>query len=182
MSADAFQRFEVWFGAIFLGLGLLALLLSATLYAAIRRSPRHWPLRWAYLGAPLGIGVIFSLVGGSFAGYGLWQFGIEQRILANGTTVRAVVTEVEQTYTRVNGRYLWRVRYQYADGNGAAHWGASGLLDIREAQTWRPGDQAFVRYDPAQPSTSIWLGREDRAADAPRLPLMPPRLAALGYT
>lgn len=163
MSVDAFQRFEVWFGCIFLGLGLLALLIAGVLYAVLARSARFWPLRWAFLGAPLGIGMIFSVMGASFAGYGLWQFDIERRILANGATVRATVTELEQTYTRVNGRYLWRVRYEYADGAGQIHWGASGLLDSREAQTWRPGDQVFVRYDPAQPSMSVWLGREDRA-------------------
>lgn len=166
MTADAFQRFEVWFGCIFLGIGLVALFLAGTLYAGLSRSPQHWPKRWAFLGAPIGIGIIFSVMGGGFAGYGLWQFSIDQHILASGTTTRATVTEVEQTYTRVNGRYLWRVRYQYTAG-GATHGGASGLLDIREAQTWRPGDQAFVRYDPAQPSMSVWLGREQRAAWSP---------------
>lgn len=176
MSADAFQRFEVWFGCLFLGLGLLALLIAGVLYGMVARSPRYWPMRWAVLGAPLVIGVIFSIIGGSSAGYGLWQVDIERGILANGATARATVTEVEQTYTRVNGRYLWRVRYEYTDSAGQTHWGASGLLDSREAQTWRPGDQVFVRYDRAQPSMSVWVGREDRAASLPpRISEKPPQ-------
>ena len=164
VPADAFQRFEVWFGCLFLGLGLIALLIAGLLYLVVSRSPRYWPVRWAFMGAPLVIGVIFSLLGASVAGYGLRQVDMERRILTNGTSVRATVTEIEQTYTRVNGRYLWRVRYQYADPSGATHGGASGLLDIRDAQSWRPGDQVYVRYDPAQPDQSVWLGREDRVS------------------
>jgi hypothetical protein len=37
-------------------------------------------------------------------------------------------------------------------------------MSIAEATAWRPGDQAFVRYDPVRPSSSIWLGREDRVS------------------
>ena len=117
--------------------------------------------------APLVIGVIFSVLGAGIAGYGLWQLEVERHVLANGATVRATVTEVGQTYTRVNGRYLWRVHYEYVDGAGRTHRGTSGLMDRQEAQGWRPGDQAFIRYDPAQPATSVWLGREDRAAILP---------------
>ena len=98
--SDAFQRFEVWFGSLFLGLGLIAVLISGVLYVMVSRSPRYWPLRWAVMGAPFGIGVIFSLLGASVAGYGLWQLETERHILANGASVRATVTEIEQTYTR----------------------------------------------------------------------------------
>jgi hypothetical protein len=164
VTADAFRNFEVWFGCLFLGLGLIALLIAGVLYLMMARTPRYWPERWRFLGAPIGIGVIFSLMGASSAGYGLWQVDIERRILANGASVRATVTEIEQTYTRVNGRYLWRVRYQYADASGATYRGASGRMDSRDAQSWRPGDQVYVRYDPAQPDQSVWLGREDRVS------------------
>lgn len=180
MTGSVFQHFDVWFGSLFLGLGLIALLIAGGLYLMVSRNPRYWPVRWAILGAPLGIGVIFSLVGGSFAGYGLWQANIEQRILANGASVRATVTDIEQTYTRVNGRYLWRVVYQYADASGATHRGTSPRMDSRDAQSWRPGDQVYVRYDPAQPGSSVWLGREDRVStesDRPeraRLPALAP--------
>jgi hypothetical protein len=159
---ESMERFEVWFGALFLVLGLIALGIAGVLYLAFGRDPRMRLMRWAFLAAPLGIGVIFSLIGAGFMGYGLWEVQTERHILANGTSVRATVLQPEQTYTRVNGRYLWRVRYQYVDQTGRAHEGSSGLMSNAEALTWRPGDQAFVRYDPARPSSSVWLGHEDR--------------------
>ena len=162
--SEALLRFEVWFGLLFLGLGLVALVIGGVLYVALKQTPRLWPSRWAFLGAPLGIGLIFSVIGGGYAGYGFRQHEAEQRILANGATVRATVTQVEQTYTRVNRQYLWRVHYQYVDSAGGSHTGASGLLHVDEARTWRPGDRVFVRYDPAQPGASVWLGREDRTS------------------
>ncbi len=164
------DRFEVWFGALFLGLGVIALVIAGALFLASARNPRMRIMRWAFLGAPLIIGVIFSLVGAGFLGYGLWELQTEQHLLATGTSVRGTVLQPEQTFTRVNGRYLWRVRYQYVDQAGRTHEGSSSLMSSAEAQVWRPGDQAFVRYDPARPATSIWLGREDRAGGSSPAP------------
>lgn len=155
------ERFEIWFGGLFLGMGLLALLVAALLYVALVRNARTRALRWAVLGAPLGIGIVFSLVGGGFAGYGLMELQREERLRATGTLARATVTEVVRTSTRINGRYQWRARYEYRDQAGRTHQGASTLLSPGQAQTWRPGDQALIRYDPADPASSIWLGREE---------------------
>jgi hypothetical protein len=155
------ERFEIWFGGLFIALGLVALLIAGVLYLALGRSARLRPNRWAFLGAPLGIGIIFTLIGAGVAGYGLWELQTKHRLLATGTAARATVTEVEETYTRINGRYQWRARYQYQDQAGRTHHGSSTLMSPTEAQTWRPGDQAFIRYDPADPATSIWLGRDD---------------------
>ncbi|MCC7369292.1 MAG: DUF3592 domain-containing protein [Chloroflexi bacterium] len=170
VQGAAFERFEVWFGSLFLGIGLLALMVAGCLALALVRNRQAWPRRWAFLAAPLGIGLIFSTFGAGTAGYGLWQHGEEQRILAVGVSGRATVTEVVQSMTRVNGRYLWRVRYQYTLGAGQTYTGESGLLPADEARAWRPGDTAFVRYDPAQPHRSIWLGRADRVAAERRSP------------
>jgi hypothetical protein len=157
------ERFEIWFGGIFLVLGLLALLAFAGLYLAFARIARVRPYRWAFLGAPLIIGVVFTLIGVGFAGYGILEQQTEERLRATGTVARATVTDVERTYTRINGRYQWRARYQYQDQAGRTYQGSSTLLSPGQAQTWKPGDEAFIRYDPAAPATSIWLGREDPA-------------------
>ena len=157
------EHFEIWFGGLFLGLGLMALLIFAALYVGLARIARIRPYRWAFLGAPLGIGVIFSVMGGGIAGYGVWEYQTEQRLRAEGTVARATVTEVERTWTRINGRYQWRARYEYQDHEGRTHQGSSTLLSPGQAQTWKAGDEAFIRYDPASPSTSIWLGHEDPA-------------------
>lgn len=157
------DRFEIWFGAIFLGLGLAALVVFGMLSVVLTRSVRLRPYRWSFLGAPLGIGLIFSAVGGGYLGYGILEQQTENRLRATGIVAQATVTEVEQTYTRINGRYQWRARYEYQDNAGRTHHGSSALLSPGQAQTWRPGDRASIRYDPANPATSIWLGREDDA-------------------
>jgi hypothetical protein len=79
-------------------------------------------------------------------------------------TVRATVVDVERTGSRLNGRYLWQIRYEYQDPAGRYHEGVSDKLERIDAQRFRVGDQAFVRYDPAEPSASVWLGREDVAS------------------
>lgn len=153
------DRFEVWFGAIFLVFGLIGLGISWAIIVVSRRDSYFRQNSWMFLGVPLIIGVIFSAVGGGFMGYGLWQERIEQQLLENGATTRATVLGAEPTSTSVNGRYLWRVNYQYQDQSGQTYRGASSLLSQEEALTWQPGALAVIRYDPDRPSTSIWLGR-----------------------
>src|SRR6188768_4275352 len=156
------DRFEIWFGGLFVVLGLIALVVAGLLYVAFGRGARRHPNLWAILGAPLIIGAVFTVIGSGFAGYGVWELQTEERLRATGTVARATVTEVERTSTRINGRSQWRARYEYQDQAGRTHQGSSRLLSPGQAQTWRPGDQALIRYDPADPATSIWLGRDDQ--------------------
>jgi hypothetical protein len=85
----------------------------------------------------------------------------EERLLDFGTTTEATVVAVERTRTRVNGRFLWHVRYVFDDLIGVAHEGTSSYLSEDDAQSYRLGEKAFVRYDPQRPSSSMWLGREE---------------------
>ena len=164
------KHFDIWFGGIFFLLGTASLGTALVLLAFWRRggsvrqpASAGRPPAWA-LAAPLIVGVVFSLVGGGFLGYGIQQYRTEQRLLTEGVVMRATVVTVEPTSTRVNGEYLWRVRYEYRDWSGQPHEGVSGYLDRREAHTYLVGDPALVRYDPQAPDTSIWLGRSDRAS------------------
>jgi hypothetical protein len=134
---------------------------SAVLYLVLGGQPGTRDLIWAFLGAPLGIGVIFSLVGGAFVLRGLAQARKEQRLFQFGTVTEATVVAVESTATRVNRRMLWHIRYSYEDLVGAVHRGTSGYLEPEDAQSYKAGDRAFVRYDPASPATSAWLGHEE---------------------
>ena len=79
-------------------------------------------------------------------------------------TIRATVVDVERTGSRLNGRHLWRIRYEYQDPTGRFHEGVSGYMERIDAQRYQVGERVYVRYDPAQPSASIWLGREDVAS------------------
>lgn len=155
------DRFEIWFGGLFLAMGLFALLIAGILYVALARQARIRPYRWAFLGAPLGIGISFMLIGAGIAGYGIVELQTEERLRSTGTVAQATIREVERTSTRVNGRFQYRARYEYQDSAGRTHQGSSTLLTPGQAQTWRPGDQAIIRYDPQQPATSIWLGRDE---------------------
>jgi hypothetical protein len=160
-TTPAIRRFEVWFGGIFLSIGLVALLVAAILFAVLSTRPAYGAMMWAFLGAPLGLGVVFSLLGGTFVLRGLAKVRTAERLLQSGTTTEATVVAVEPTNTRVNRRILWHVRYTYEDMYGTMHPGESGYLAPEDAQTFHVGDRAFVRYDPASPATSAWLGREE---------------------
>jgi hypothetical protein len=37
----------------------------------------------------------------------------------------------------------------------------SGYLSPEDARTFRVGERVLVRYDPASPASSLWLGREE---------------------
>jgi hypothetical protein len=129
-----------------------------------RRPPRE-RTTWVFVCLPLGIGVLSTLIGGFWGGGALNELQLEERLRASGVTIRATVVDVERTGSRRNGRYLWQVRYEYQDATGTFHEGVSGSMERTEARRFAVGEQVYVRYDPARPSASIWLGREDVASD-----------------
>lgn len=155
------RRFEVWFGGIFLAIGGVSLLMAAILYVVLGSDPGMGSRIWAFLLSPLTLGVIFSAVGATYLRRGLRLARKEERLLQHGTTTEAIVTAIELTNSRVNRRPLWRVRYTYEDLHGTSHDGDSSYLSAEEAQSYRVGEQAFIRYDPERPAESIWLGREE---------------------
>jgi hypothetical protein len=160
-SSAAIRGFKIWFGGIFLTLGLVGLLAAITLYLVLGQTFGRAGEIWAFIAAPLGLGISFSVLGGTFVLLGVSQIRKEQRLREHGTTTEATVVEVEPTGTRVNGRRLWHVRYTYEDLHGATHRGESGHLESEDAQSYRIGETVFVLYDPASPATSAWLGRSD---------------------
>jgi hypothetical protein len=160
-TPGAMRRFKIWFGAIFLTLGIVALLIGSVGFVTLRPLLGIGEQIWAYVGAPFALGIAFSILGGTFVWLGVQQLRKEQRLLRFGTTTEATIVEIEMTGTRVNRRRLWHIRYTYDDMYGVAHAGESGYLTAEDAQSYRVGGTAFVRYDPSSPSTSIWLGREE---------------------
>lgn len=164
MSVDFVKQFDIWFGGIFFSIGLVALLAGAVVCVYFARKPPRKRGTWILVFLPLGLGLVFALLGGIFAVNGLNALQREERLRATGVTTRGTVVEVERTSTRLNGSYLWQVRYSYRDPAGRAYQGVSGYLERAEAQSFRVGEAVFVRYDPAEPSSSIWLGREETAS------------------
>jgi len=156
------ERFEVWYGGIFVVMGLIAFVIAGLLYGGLGRATRRRGGLWDVLATPLTIGALFTVLGSVFAGYGLWKDRVERNVMENGVTVRAYVRGPEPTLTRVNGAYLWRIKYQYQDQTGQAQEASTGFMSPDEAQLWKSAEVAFVKYDPARPSDSVWLGiRED---------------------
>lgn len=113
---------------------------------------------WAFAGIMLGVGVVAAGVGTALAIPGLRGFRRDRRLWTGGTPAWATVSGHEQANVRLNGRYLWHVRYRYQDATGATHDGRSNYLGEGEAQSFAVGSQAVVRYDPKRPSDSVWTG------------------------
>ena len=160
-TSATIKRFHIWFGGIFFAVGLTALVVSAAILLGLMAASRPGRDTWAYLGAPLAVGAAFTLLGAVFLGIGLRKLRTESRLRQFGTTAEATVSAVEPTNTSVNRRRLWRVRYSYEDMNGGLHAGDSGHLTAEDAESYHVGDRVFIRYDPASPSASLWLGREE---------------------
>ena len=113
-----------------------------------------WWLAWIFLG----IGVLVAAVGTALIIPGIRGFRRERRLWTSGTPAWATVTGHEQANVRLNGRYLWHVRYRYEDAAGASHDGRSNYLGEGEAHDFAEGARALVRYDAAWPADSVWIG------------------------
>jgi hypothetical protein len=167
VTVDPVKDFDVWFGALFVAIGVVALIVGGALGVYFIRRPPRRQSSLLFLLLPLGLGLSFSMVGGIFANSGLAAQQLEQRLHEVGVTAQARVLYVERTGTRLNGRYLFRIRYEYRDSTGRSYEGSSGYLERSDAERYRDGDLAFIRYDPASPSSSIWLGPDEQGQRAP---------------
>jgi hypothetical protein len=162
VTVDPVKDFDVWFGALFVVIGVIAILVGGALGVYFIRHPPRRQSTLLFLLLPLGLGLSFSTVGGIFANSGLAAQQMEQRLREVGVTAQARVMYVERTGTRLNGRYLYHIRYEYRDSTGRSYEGSSGYLERIDAEKYRDGDLGFIRYDPAAPSSSIWLGRDEQ--------------------
>ena len=165
LAVDFVKHFDLVFGAIFGTIGMIALVAGAVMCIVFVRRPPKQRTTWVFVCIPLSIGILFTGIGGFWGGGALNRIQLEERLMASGVTIRAKVVDVERTGSRLNGRYLWQVRYEYQDPAWKYHEGVSGYMERIDAQRFRAGEQVYVRYDPARPSASIWLGREDVASD-----------------
>jgi uncharacterized protein DUF3592 len=114
-------------------------------------------------------GVVLVGIGGVLVIRSMRAIAKARRLLRVGVPVDATVTSVEATNVSYRRRQQFRVRFTYADGQGATHEGDSGYLDFEEANLWTPGDVVRVRFDPEKPDESHWLGAADPATEKPRI-------------
>lgn len=118
----------------------------------------------------LAAGILLGGVGGFLFGRALRDLLRAGRLMRTGMETGATVTAIEQTDVSFNRRPQFRVRYSYRDARGDSHAGDSGYLEWAEASAFSEGDTVPIRYDPARPADSVWLGRTPIDAD----PATPP--------
>ena len=79
-------------------------------------------------------------------------------VVHGGGLATGTVTSVEQTHLKVNGRPLWRIRYQFTDRQGRKVDGKSEAMPWEEVERLGEGASGKVRFDPAKPTSNLWMG------------------------
>ena len=152
------RRTVVGLGLLFLG----ALLMSLPARDLLRGDR---DARWL-----AGIGLFLLLLGGLLARAGWRRAKGQLRIVREGIETEATVTAVARARLQPTGsrsvlstrRGTRIIRYGYVDRSGTKHQGKSGYLPFEQAVDWKPGDRGVVRFDPAKPAESVWMGRPRR--------------------
>ena len=101
----------------------------------------------------------FAVLGVLIARSGWRRLLVHVRALRNGVAAQATVIDVAPTGVTVNRVPQWRLRYEFRDGRGERHEGASDYLKPYEAAEWQAGDRGTVRYDRDRAADSVWLGK-----------------------
>jgi hypothetical protein len=105
------------------------------------------------------VGLVLTPIGGVLAIREFRRAALEARLRARGTSTQGVVTQLSEESFQEDDEYMWRLTFEYADARGQRH--VSALTVSRdEAQHWKVGDVGLVRYDAANPTQAVWLGRE----------------------
>ncbi len=110
-----------------------------------------WPAFAAGLG---GIGIM----SGSLLLVIAWRSAMaERRLMREGIATPALVVGHEVTNYSVNEVDQWKVVYQFTDAAGRTHLGRSPHLSPEDAHRWQPGTSVMIRYDPFDPTRSVWM-------------------------
>ncbi len=81
-----------------------------------------------------------------------------RRLQESGVRAFARVTSVEATRLRVNREQLWKIKYEYRDGEHRTRTGST-TVTAEEAERWKAGDTAAILLDPAAPTSTVWIGQ-----------------------
>jgi hypothetical protein len=93
---------------------------------------------------------------------GVFVAGVRQVGFGAGRGFRectATVTEFQDAEWIVNEERYLHVRFQFADEAGNDHWGKGPPLPPEEARAHAIGSRVRIRYDPRDPSITLWLGQ-----------------------
>ena len=104
-------------------------------------------------------GLVFAPIGGVVFFRGARGIARQLRLETEGTRADATVLEVAPSNMHVNGVQQWQIRYRYQDHRGRKHVATSEVMPPEEAEAWKAGDTAAIRYDRHTPKHSVWIGR-----------------------
>jgi Protein of unknown function (DUF3592) len=114
---------------------------------------------WWEMPAIVGFTGLFVVLGAFLARPGARRVLTILRVQLRGVDATATVLEVAPTGDMINRVPQWHVRYEFRDREGRAQTGVSDFLAPHEAAQWRPADRVAIRFDPARPQDSLWLGK-----------------------
>jgi hypothetical protein len=133
-------------GMGFAGVGILLFFLGGQ---DLLKDPLDEFARWVMY-----IGFVFFLPGALIV-MGVWRSGKTALALADkGIIVRALITDVKKDWLSRG----YALRYRFNDAMGRTYSGKK-FLPQQEAFTWREGEESEVRFDPNDPTRSVWIGR-----------------------
>jgi hypothetical protein len=111
---------------------------------------------WIGIGA-LVVTILFIVVATPIVA---WRAARFFRVRARGELSPATNLEVEEVRDMDNANVMaYRVTYMYADHHGVRHTGRSHLL-MTDPRPALEGSTAMIRFDPAEPTRSVWIGPE----------------------
>lgn len=107
----------------------------------------------------MGIGGIFTLIGGGLAFTDLRWILRAIRVSRYGLITQGTVVRAEPTSLTINRIPQWSVSYRYRGNLGHEHEGTSHLISPEEGRLWKKGASGTVRFDDKRPSINVWIGR-----------------------
>jgi hypothetical protein len=113
---------------------------------------------WISIGV-FAVTIVFILVATPIVA---WRTARFLRIRARGELSRATSVEVEEVPVGNLDNpdvMAYRVTYAYVDHLGVRHAGRSHLL-MTDPRPALEGSTAMIRFDPAEPTRSVWIGPE----------------------
>jgi len=146
-------RFWFLFGGLWLlvGTAFLVTSLGVMLFAPpseINQSPSPWLF--------LGVGAVAAAAGGAIIYLARTASARDRRLMETGIKATATVTDIRQSFIKINRQQRYHVVYRYESGNGQVFTGESRAVSAASVAQYRPGDRVAIKVDPQRPEESLF--------------------------
>jgi hypothetical protein len=120
---------------------------------------------WSTAIACTSLGAILGGVGGVVAGIRVRRWRLVTRLERDGASTPGTLARVASGSYRINRVPQWQLFYTFTDQSGKRRDGVSDWLSPQAAKRWKTGAAGTVRYDPRDPTRSIWVDAEAPESD-----------------